>query len=92
MFKFIANLFKSAPVAAAPIMKTPKRQMRRKRTAAGKQSMTSALRKLAVGQSIIVRRKKGQTVSGGMLTVLANEGSRFSQRRMRGGILMTRVS
>lgn len=90
MFKFITNLFKSAPVAAAPMVaKTPKRQMKRKRIT----NTTAALRKLAVGETFLFRtNRKRKGVSGGMLTVLANEGMRFSQHRIQGGIRMTRVS
>ncbi|NDD52418.1 hypothetical protein EBZ39_00815 [bacterium] len=90
MFKFIANLFKPAPVAATPIItKTPKRRMRRKRN----YSTTAQLRKLTVGESFFfTTNRKRKSVSGGMLTILANEGRRYSQHRMKSGIRMTRVS
>ena len=90
MFKYITNLFKSAPVAATPMVaKTPKRPMRRKRI----KNTTAALRKLTVGESFFFRTsRKRKTVSGGMLTILANEGRRYSQHRIKGGIVMTRVS
>jgi hypothetical protein len=90
MFKFITNLFKSAPAPqAAPIIaKTPKRRMRRKRN----YSTTAQLRKLSLGESFtIITTRKRKSVSGGMLTILANEGMRFSQHRMKSGIRMTRV-